>query len=556
MSKKIVSLILCLIMLIPMWTLTASAGFIDVPEKSWYTESVNWCTEKGYFTGTSANTFSPDMVFSRAQFVTVLAKVDAADLSAYAGKSEFTDVPQGKWYTASVNWAFKSEIVAGKGNGKFAPDDPVTRQEACVILIAYLKYKRLNLKYIADAKDYLDAGNISAWAQKAVALSTRYGLVAGDTSGNFNPKGNCLRSMAAVMIKNFVTGFDTATKVEDPIVVAYYNASLANNKEELKYVDVINYHPAHVYARNDPFILDNYSQFAPSLREATKEINPDLKIVFTVANNNLETFEACLYPYDKLYAFGDAMLKRVVDYGFDGIDIDYEFPTSTSLRSNFVMLMKYLREKLDAISLSNGKEYILSMAVPGGAWAFDLFDLNELSKYVSYFNIMNYDTYVNRGYALHHTSPYDNAILPGGSVASDIQLYLSRGIPSDKIVPGCGLYSRRWTNVEAGENHGLYMPGTIDNNSYIHYSELKGSYIGPNGTGVNGYVRYWDDNAKAPYLYNESAKVFLSYDDEESVSYKADLVKDAGIRGIMIFDFCTCDYLGFFEKLDGMLEEK
>lgn len=553
MFKKILCFILCTLMLIPALPASAaSTRFTDVSSSSWYADAVLWNVEKGYFAGTSATTFSPNGDFTRAQIVTVIAQIDGVDSFDYSNGSVFDDVKEGKYYTPYVNWAYEKGIVSGRSDTEFVPGDPITRQEICVILMSYLGYKGLSLTEVNASPSFKDEADISSWAERSVIRAAKAGLIAGDDKGNVNPRDNCRRKEAAQIVRNLVESLENASLDAKPMVVAYMNASQGLSMTEFKYIDVINYHPATVSVSSAPFITDNYSSGYYSRRLIMEEQNPDIKVLFTVANNNLQVFEACLYPYNKLYAFGDALLSRVKDYGFDGIDIDYEFPTSTSLQPNFVMLMKYLREELDAYSEVTGKEYYLTMAVPAGSWAFQLFDMVSLAEYVDWFNIMNYDIYSNWAYAHHHTPPYNNTFpgMQGASVADDIALYTSYGISKDKIVPGLGMYSRRWSGVDAGDNEelpGLNMPGTIDS-SNIHYSDLLYNYINK-----NGFVRYWDDAAKAPYLYNAETKVFISYDDLESVGYKAELVSDADCRGVMVFDYCTCDGIGFFEALDGML---
>lgn len=551
MKKKIISVVICILMLISTAIIPATAEtveFDDVADNSWYKDAVYWCVERGYFSGTGIGKFSPEMTFSRAQIVRVLARVADADVSEYANEQRFSDVPVGEWYTAAVNWANDCGIVAGMSDGTFHPSDALTREQACVIFRAYLKYAKLTLPEVAKMKDYDDADNISSWAERAVQMAVKCGLMSGNDKNQLLPKDKCLRSMAVVMMKNFITSLDTATPKKDPFIVAYYNAERTILEEDvpnsdLAYVDVVNYHPFRVTYNTFPYIVDSLSDKVALVRQEAAALgNDDLKIVLTVANGNINTFENCFIPLDNAESFADALVSKVKTYDYDGIDIDYEFPQSAELRENFVHFMRHAREGLDKLSEETGKEYILSMAVPGSSWAWRLFDIGALKDIVSYFNLMNYDNHTGRGITLHHTSPYDNAVIEGGSVASDIAYYLENGVPAEKIVPGCGMYSHRWTEVEAGDDPnlpGLYQAGVHDADSVlsnIHFSTLYYSYINK-----KGFVRYWDDKAKAPYLYNARSKEFLSYDDTESVKYKVDLVKDYEVGGIMVFDFCTCD---------------
>ncbi|MBQ7499545.1 MAG: hypothetical protein IJT91_01485 [Clostridia bacterium] len=338
-----------------------------------------------------------------------------------------------------------------------------------------------------------------------------------------------------------------------PLVVAYFNAS-QRYVSEFTHIDVLNYHPATVEKMNgnENAITHNYTRNLASVRAAARAQNPDIKFLFTVANNNLSTFESWLGRNENAEGLAQQMLDIVEENDFDGIDIDYEFPRDHMRRSQvFVHFIATLREGLDAFSAQNGKQYILSIAVPATTWAFSLFDMPALAEYVDYFNMMNYDMFINSAYTHHHASPYDNALngIVGGSAASDIALYIKNGIPTSKIVVGCGMYAHTWTAVTGGEN-GLYGKGTLSGSNY-HYTDLLDSYVNK-----GGFVRYWDDDAKAPYLFNKKTKVFISYDDDESVGYKCDLVNEYDVRGLMIFDYCTCDGIGFFDRVYDRLTTK
>lgn len=341
----------------------------------------------------------------------------------------------------------------------------------------------------------------------------------------------------------------TAASVR-PLLVAYYNASQVVSYE-FSGIDVLNYHPATVVANamsnpaSGSIITHNYSPKMASVRSIARAQNPNIKILFTVANGNINDFESWFYNKNNAEKLANEMISIITKYGYDGLDIDYEFPSSANnMKTNFVYFMKRMREKFDALSASDGKEYYLSMAVPGTHWAFSLFKMNELAEYVDYFNIMNYDLYINQPNTHHHTPPYDNSQLGyiNGSVYGDIQLYLQNGIPADKIVPGCGLYSRRWSGV-ANVNNGLYQPGTIDE-SNLHLTDILARYVNK-----NGFTRYWDSVSQAPYVYNPSSGVFLSYDDAQSVEIKCKIVGEQKVRGLMVFDYCTADGIGLYDSM-------
>ena len=347
---------------------------------------------------------------------------------------------------------------------------------------------------------------------------------------------------------------------KDGIIVAYFNSTQGYSSYEFTNIDVVNYHPATIVANGMTYTSGtivnhpNSNRMSYYKKQAVAQ-NPDVKFVFTVANGNITDFESWFYNTRNADKLVTEMMNIIKSYGYDGLDIDYEFPQGGSnTRKNFVYFMQQMRSKLDALGKSNGKEYILSMAVPGGTWAFSLFDMVSLSQYVDYFNIMNYDLYVGSstaGTTHHHTAPYDDTLYPGGTAYSDIGLYRSYGIPDEKIVIGLGMYARRWTGVP-NKNNGLHQPGTLDMNSneaYIHYTTLKSSY-----ENKNGYVKYWDEASQAPYLFNASKGIFLTYDDERSAKIKCEIAGSAGIRGIMVFDYCTTDGIGIFDNMRSWID--
>ena len=562
LTKRLIALILSLLTLIPVLgsvSSSASDDFSDVDKGKWYYDAVMWSLEKGFFKGTSENTFSPDSTLTRGQLVTVLSAFDGSDTEKYKSISNFSDVITGCFYTGSVEWARKFGIVAGTGEGRFSPLSGVTREQFCVMLKSFVcDYLGYTFEYVNPEVKFTD--EISQWAKEAVTWAQRCGLVSGTSKTTFSAKAKCTRAMTAQIIKR------TYEAIPKQKVVAYYHlqASLGSDYET-EYIDVFNLHPTNVKngpGSEAPFSMSfNYNSIS-SLKNRLRQKNPDAKFIFTVANGSLSVFESWLFSYSNCESFAYYFAKAVEDYDFDGVDIDYEFPTNTALRENFVKFIMYLREDLDELSAKTGKTYTISLAVPAGQWAFSLFDICGLEPYVDWFNIMNYDLYCGSShkFAHHHAPPYDNAVIAGGSVCSDIALYKENGIPASKIVPGCGMYSRRFNNVEPGENgDGLYQYGEIDD-SNIHYSELLGYYYKNEATGKyegkNGFTYYWDDNAKAPYLYNAESKQLLTFDNEESVSYKTELIKSGLCGGIMVFDYCTCDGVGFFKALDKMLANR
>ena len=189
---------------IPMLELPESP-FGDVPEGKWFTEGALYCFAKGYMSGTSGTEFSPNVVMNRAMFATILAKIDGAELDGYVGSS-FKDVPEGKWFSKPIEWAFQTGYASGIGNGMFGPNNPVTRETLAQFLYNYSQKKGYDVSESADISGYPDVGTVSGWATNAVKWAIKVGLISGVGVGDevyIQPKANATRAQVAVIVKNY-----------------------------------------------------------------------------------------------------------------------------------------------------------------------------------------------------------------------------------------------------------------------------------------------------------------------------------------------------------------
>ena len=195
---RITALMLAVIMSFSMLLVPVqAASFTDVPEKAWYKAAVDYVSEKGWMNGVGEMTFAPTMDVTRAMFVTLLAAY--ADEDVDNNSAAFTDTGAGKWYTGSAAWAAGLEIVKGIGDGRFAPNRAITRQDLCVMLYKYLQVSGIELKADAD-RTYADFAGVSAYAKEAVAFCAASGLVTGFEDGTFRPKNTATRAQVAQIL--------------------------------------------------------------------------------------------------------------------------------------------------------------------------------------------------------------------------------------------------------------------------------------------------------------------------------------------------------------------
>ena len=181
-----------------------SEKFTDVDQDKWYHEGVDYAIKNGLMNGTGANTFAPDATTTRAMVVTILYRLEGEP--AVTKDIKFGDVPAGTWYTDAVNWAAANGIVNGYGNGKFGPDDTITREQMAAILYRYASYKGYSVSDLANLTGYTDAASVSEWASTAMRWAVAEGLIEGTSATTLSPSGDSTRAQVATILMRFCEG--------------------------------------------------------------------------------------------------------------------------------------------------------------------------------------------------------------------------------------------------------------------------------------------------------------------------------------------------------------
>ena len=178
-----------------------TTGFSDVAATAWYAKAVKYAVDKGMMNGVGGNKFAPDGVTNRGMIVTVLYRLENEPTAAAAS---FTDVASGAYYAKAVAWAAQHGIVTGYGNGKFGPNDSITREQFAVILYRYAQYKKYDVSVGEDTNilSYNDAQSISSYAIPAIQWACGAGVMNG-SNGRLTPKLGATRAQAAQLLMNF-----------------------------------------------------------------------------------------------------------------------------------------------------------------------------------------------------------------------------------------------------------------------------------------------------------------------------------------------------------------
>ena len=177
--------------------------FRDVKKTDWFYDKIEYALTYKIFAGKSAELFGPKDNMTRAEFVQVLANLEKVDTSNKKVKTSFSDVKSGDWFAPAVKWASDNKIVGGMGNGTFAPNKPISRQEMCVMLINYIDFKDFDVRKLEAKESFKDDKVIDDWAKTKVYACQMADIVNGKGGGIFDPKATALRSEVASLFKNF-----------------------------------------------------------------------------------------------------------------------------------------------------------------------------------------------------------------------------------------------------------------------------------------------------------------------------------------------------------------
>lgn len=187
----------------------AASYYTDCRTDDWYYEAVTYLTDKGLMTGMTDNLFGPNILMTREMFVTVLARMEGVDISAYAGQTGgFTDASADGWYAPYVAWAASTGVTTGytDGSGRFGVGDPITREQMFTMMYRYAQYKGVDtsVTYPQFMDRYVDKNQISPYAYDALVWCVSEGVAKGMTDTTINPQEYAPRAHAAQMFKNYI----------------------------------------------------------------------------------------------------------------------------------------------------------------------------------------------------------------------------------------------------------------------------------------------------------------------------------------------------------------
>lgn len=307
-----------------------------------------------------------------------------------------------------------------------------------------------------------------------------------------------------ILFLSVVACFGNSNRKNKRVIVAYVT-SWTKTIPDPKYVTHINYAFGHVTATFDGVRIDNEQRLRAIA--SLKTAHPHLKILLSIGGWGSGGFSEMAGNEANRKSFAGDCARIVKEFDLDGIDIDWEYPTSKAGgisaspedTRNFTLLMKQIRKSI-------GKKKLLTLASVISGQYIDFAAIKDLVNFV---NIMAYDA--GRP-PKHHAALYRSEMTGWASGQEAVKAHNRAGMPSAKLVLGIPLYGRG---------------NRTDIKEFVHYRDL---------IKLEGFTSKWDPVAQVPYLVNAAGAFVCSFESPESIAVKGTFIREKGLLGAMYWE--------------------
>ncbi|WP_051367924.1 glycoside hydrolase family 18 protein [Hamadaea tsunoensis] len=283
---------------------------------------------------------------------------------------------------------------------------------------------------------------------------------------------------------------------------------------------------------------------------AIRRAYPHLRVILSVGGWGADGFsDAALTARTRTHLV-DQCLE--LGAGFDGIDLDWEFPVSGGPaevthrpedRRNCTLLARELRDRL-----APGRE--LTAALPAGrlqsAGPYDpaeSYELAQLAEILDFVNLMTYDfgtgfspvATFNAPLAEVADDPLDPALRPSNNVAGAVAYYERHGVPRDRLVLGVPFYGRGFTVAAPGDQAGLFQTqtGTV---AVGDWRDIRRDLLTD-----PAWEQHRHPVARSPWLYHRGTRTFVSFEDAQSIEERSAYAAGLGLRGAFMWHLAGDD---------------
>lgn len=301
----------------------------------------------------------------------------------------------------------------------------------------------------------------------------------------------------------------------EKVVVAYVTSwsDVVPNPETVTH---LNYAFGHVNKTFNGVRIDNEQRLRDIV--ALKKHDPELKVMLSIGGWGSGRFSEMADNARRRKAFAKDCARVVKEFGLDGIDIDWEYPTSDAAgisaserdTDNFTLLMHDIRAAI-------GADKLLTMATVADA---KYIDFRKVVPVVDFVNMMTYDM---ADAPRHHAALYASENTPALAVDGCAKAHIAAGVPAGKLVMGVPFYGRGGKAMRGFDFKNLNVP--------------------------EGCRLMRDSVAQAPYLADADGVLLVGYDDPVSLNAKCDYIIENDLHGVMYWDLDGDDESGTLQRV-------
>lgn len=307
------------------------------------------------------------------------------------------------------------------------------------------------------------------------------------------------------------------------------------------------------YPGDDRFerVRGNFKQL-----QELKVRNPSLRIIMSIGGWEMsDNFSDIAGNEQDRIRFARSCISFMREYDFDGIMIDWRYPVSGGRSmgdpddyDNYPLLLGDFRGQLDYWQEQDSVNYTLAVTAPATPDLLEGFWMDAIATHVDFLSLMAFSFEGSWSEIAAHQAPlYVSDIDPRNAesqasytVSGAVNTLLDMGFPAGKIVLGVGFYGQSWQGVNPNNLFGLFssnrgVPNNTREQGRLYYRDLTNFFNSSN------YVRYFDESAAVPWMYNESAGIAISYEDEESIRAKAAFVRRFDLGGMAVWELSYDD---------------
>lgn len=280
---------------------------------------------------------------------------------------------------------------------------------------------------------------------------------------------------------------------------------------------------------------------------ALKKQNPELKVILSLGSG----FSPLVQDRMAVAMFAYNAHKFLITHGFDGLDLDWEFPAwppGKKLPKEKTWFTYLLLQLNSALKLASHPPLLLTVTVGATQSVIDnSYEIDQLAKCVDFVSFMGYNYHMFKPYLpfTGHNSPLNKSSNEEGyfstlNIQWDTIYLMKKGIPKEKLVIGIPTFGRTWKLLES-KWYGVGSPAVAEG-----MLEGKITYLEACIFVKEGATRYFDNESKVPYAVRD--RDWVSYEDVASIKNKVQWILDTGFAGVMTWTLNSDDWAGMCAK--------